>query len=60
MFSDILGGVFDGIRFSSKDYSMEFANLTVAPIPLPAGGVLLLTAVGGLAIAQRRRKASRS
>ncbi len=31
--------------------------VTVAPVPLPAGGVLLLGALGGLAVARRRRKA---
>ncbi|WP_371038493.1 VPLPA-CTERM sorting domain-containing protein [Rhodosalinus sp. FB01] len=31
--------------------------VTMAPIPLPAGGVLLLGALGGLAVARRRRKA---
>jgi hypothetical protein len=30
-------------------------TLYAAPIPLPAGGVLLLTALGGLALARRRK-----
>ncbi len=30
------------------------AESTPAPIPLPAGGLLLLTALGGLAVARRR------
>lgn len=57
-FSDIIGGVFDGIRFSSLDYSFEFSNFTTtpAPVPLPAGGALMLTAVGGLALARKRRR----
>jgi len=29
---------------------------TIAPIPLPAGGVLLMSALGGLVFAKRRRK----
>ena len=33
--------------------AFEFSN--VAAVPLPAGGVLLLTALGGLAIARRRK-----
>lgn len=59
VFSDIAGGVFDGMRMSSPRISFEFANLTtsppIAPIPLPAGGALLLTALGGLAIARKRK-----
>jgi hypothetical protein len=30
----------------------------VAPVPVPAAGILLLTAIGGLGIARRRRKAA--
>jgi hypothetical protein len=33
--------------------------VTVSPVPLPAGGLLLLTALGGLAWARRRRGAAR-
>lgn len=32
-----------------------YAKVNLAPIPLPAGGVLLLTALGGLALARRRK-----
>ncbi|MDO5613043.1 MAG: VPLPA-CTERM sorting domain-containing protein [Paracoccus sp. (in: a-proteobacteria)] len=60
VFSNIAGGVFDGMRFSTPRISFEYANLTttvtIAPIPLPAGGVLLLTALGGLAIARKRKQ----
>lgn len=53
-------GKFDSVLFIS-DYleqgdirpAFEFSN--VAAVPLPAGGVLLLTALGGLAIARRRK-----
>ncbi|MCB1312563.1 MAG: VPLPA-CTERM sorting domain-containing protein, partial [Sedimentitalea sp.] len=31
---------------------------TVAPVPVPAAGLLLLTALGGLGVARRRRKAA--
>ncbi|MCA8867813.1 MAG: PEP_CTERM-anchored TLD domain-containing protein [Rhodobacteraceae bacterium] len=37
---------------SLEVYTFEPA---VAPVPLPAGGLLLLTALGGLAVARRRR-----
>lgn len=33
-----------------------FNAVPVAPVPLPAGGVLLLTSLGGLAAFQRRKK----
>lgn len=32
--------------------------VTVSPVPLPAAGILLLVAVGGLGVASRRRKAA--
>lgn len=34
------------------------ATLTATPVPLPAGGLLLLTALGGVAALRRRRKAA--
>ncbi|PKP85385.1 MAG: hypothetical protein CVT80_02885 [Alphaproteobacteria bacterium HGW-Alphaproteobacteria-2] len=34
------------------------AALQIAPVPLPAGGLLLLTALGGVAALRRRRKAA--
>ena len=30
--------------------------VTVSPVPLPAGGLLLISALGGIAVARRRRK----
>ncbi|SFU18559.1 VPLPA-CTERM sorting domain-containing protein [Sedimentitalea nanhaiensis] len=33
------------------------STLRVTPVPLPAGGILLLTALGGMGIARRRKKA---
>ena len=41
---------------SAKDG--DTVQITLAPVPLPAGGLLLLTALGGLAVARRRRKAA--
>ncbi|MDO9640864.1 MAG: VPLPA-CTERM sorting domain-containing protein [Pseudotabrizicola sp.] len=44
----------DGILGSST--SIAYGNLT--PVPLPAGGLLLLTALGGVALVRRRNKAA--
>lgn len=45
---------FTSVRFASSTPAFEFG---LAPIPLPAGGVLLLTALGGLAVLRRRKEA---
>lgn len=37
----------------SRDYAL--AGVEISAVPLPAGGVLLLTALGGLAAARRRK-----
>ena len=58
-------GPFDEVRFFSnfavsdeKDVpAFEFSNV-VASVPLPAGGWLLITALGGMAALRRRRKAA--
>ena len=44
---------FDSVEFSSTGNSFEFA---LAPVPLPAAGLLLLTALGGMSVISRRRK----
>ncbi len=42
--------------FVETDGMLGIRADTIAPIPLPAGGVLLMSALGGLALAKRRRK----
>lgn len=40
-----------------RDYDDMIVRIDVASVPLPAGGVLLLTGLGGLALARRRKAA---
>lgn len=42
---------------NDSDFDDMVVRIDVAPVPLPAGGVLLLTALGGLAAARRRKTA---
>lgn len=50
--------LFDDISRNDRDFDDLVMRVDVAIIPLPAGGVLLLTALGGLALAARRRRAA--
>ncbi|WP_436397422.1 VPLPA-CTERM sorting domain-containing protein [Roseobacter sp. S98] len=43
---------------STDDGDRDDMIIKITAIPVPAGGVLLLTALGGLGLARRRRKAS--
>jgi hypothetical protein len=52
-------GGFDTVRFGSKGVAFEFSNIEVgpSPIPVPAAGLMLLTALGGMALLRRRAAA---
>lgn len=48
---------FDAVSFEAGAPALEYANLsTIAVIPLPAGGLLLLGGLAALAIGRRRAK----
>jgi hypothetical protein len=58
----LTGSVFDfeyiPVAGTSRVNQFYIGAATVAPIPVPAAGLLLLTALGGLGVARRRRKAA--
>jgi hypothetical protein len=50
----------DGFTIAGNEalrFEMKLGNSVTAPIPLPAAGWLLVTAIGGLALARRRKTA---
>lgn len=53
------GGVFGSLWEFTIGDPIEFyiASITVSPIPVPAAGLMLLTGLGGMFFARRRRKA---
>lgn len=50
--------VFDSYVKSSALNAFEFANTTTTPIPLPAAGWMLISALAGMGFISRRRKAA--
>lgn len=54
----ISGVLFDRMVIGADHRAFEFANLqTAAVVPVPAGGLMLVTALGGLALLRRRTAA---
>lgn len=49
------GETFDSVSFGATSQAFEFA---LAPVPLPATGLLLLGGLGGIAALKRRKKAA--
>jgi hypothetical protein len=48
-----------GIRFSTTGTAFELSNISSVPqVPLPAGGILLLSALGGIGALRRFRKSA--
>jgi hypothetical protein len=56
-FTEITDVRFDRVVFSAGNPAFEFANLSIASVPLPAGGLLLIGALGGLMVLRRRQAA---
>lgn len=60
------GGPFDVLRFVNSGpivgptggFDIDSVRVTPAPIPLPAAGVLLMGALGGMAMLRRKQKAA--
>ena len=59
MFTQVSDAGFDRLVFSAGKPALEYANLRVSPqisaVPLPAGGLLLLGALAGIAALRRRK-----
>jgi hypothetical protein len=54
----ITGVTYDKIVFASSTDAFEFANLNAVPVPVPAGILLMATAVaGGVALRRQRARA---
>lgn len=54
----VLAGTTADFTLTGDIVGVGNVDLTVSAIPLPAGGLLLLTALGGLGIARRKKKAA--
>jgi hypothetical protein len=51
------GAGFDTVRFSSSAVAFEYSNISASVIPVPAAGLMLVTALAGMAVLRRRKAA---
>jgi hypothetical protein len=49
---------FDTVVFTSSSNAFELANVTVSAVPLPAGVLMMGTALAGFGVMRRRKKAA--
>lgn len=55
-FVSITDTLFNELRLSTNSFAFEYANLaTTAAVPVPAAGVLMLSALGGATLLRRRQ-----
>lgn len=57
-FGGLSAGTYRLAFFENGDPLRVQADFKISAVPLPAGGLLLLTALGGMAVVRRRRKAA--
>lgn len=62
-FDELAGGPFNQLRVvrnggPGDGFDIDAIGVSPSPVPLPAGGLLLLTALGGVAALRRKRKAA--
>lgn len=55
---DLNGQIAQSIQFGGTAGLAGFDNISVAPVPVPAAGVMLLSALGGLGAIARRKRAA--
>ncbi len=52
------GGVAQSVTFGDASYVAAFDNVSVSAVPLPAAAWLLMSALGGLGVFSRRKRAA--